>query len=101
MTEKLIPASEALVESYEYDDRTVIAVDLGPGAEPAVDVVDGTVEEQRVTDENSGHYGEEAHRECHRDGGEEPDADTDAHTRNDRQKHQVVVMQRIVHTVHT
>jgi len=55
MTEKLIPASEALVESYEYDDRTVIAVDLGPGAEPAVDVVDGTAilvvdDEQREFD---------------------------------------------------
>lgn len=30
------------VSRYDYDDRTVIAVDFGPGAEPAVDVVDGT-----------------------------------------------------------
>jgi len=42
MPENLLSASSALVESYEYDDRTVIAVDLGPDAEPAVDVVDGT-----------------------------------------------------------
>ena len=42
MPENLLSASSALVESYEYDDRTVIAVDLGPDAEPTVDVVDGT-----------------------------------------------------------
>mgnify|MGYP000297794026 CR=1 FL=1 len=28
---------------YEYEDQTVIAADFGPGAEPSVDVVDGTV----------------------------------------------------------
>jgi hypothetical protein len=27
---------------YDYDDRTVLAVDFGPAAEPSVDVVDGT-----------------------------------------------------------
>lgn len=31
------------VSRYDYEDHTVIAVDFGPGAEPAVDVVDGTV----------------------------------------------------------
>jgi hypothetical protein len=42
MSENLLSASSALVESYEYDDRTVIAIDLGPGTDPIVDVVDGT-----------------------------------------------------------
>ena len=42
MPEKLLSASSVLVASYEYDDRTVIAVDLGPDTDPAVDVVDGT-----------------------------------------------------------
>ena len=28
---------------YQYEDRTVIAADFGPGADPDVDVVDGTV----------------------------------------------------------
>lgn len=42
MSENLLPASAALVESYEYDDRTVIAIDLGPDTDPAVDVVEGT-----------------------------------------------------------
>jgi len=28
---------------YDYDGRSVIAADFGPGATPAVDVVDGTV----------------------------------------------------------
>jgi len=41
-SQNLRSASSALVESYEYDGRTVIAVDLGPGTDPAVDVVDGT-----------------------------------------------------------
>ena len=27
---------------YDYDDRTVIAADFGPGAAPTIDVVDGT-----------------------------------------------------------
>lgn len=31
------------VSRYDYDDRTVIAVDFGPGAEPSVDVVGGTI----------------------------------------------------------
>ncbi|MFB6229083.1 MAG: hypothetical protein ABEH88_11095 [Halobacteriales archaeon] len=34
-------APSALVESYEYGDLTVIAIDLGPEADPTVDVVDG------------------------------------------------------------
>jgi len=42
MSENRLSASSALVESYEYDDRTVIAVDLGPDTDPVVDVVDGT-----------------------------------------------------------
>ena len=42
MSENLLSASSALVESYEYDDRTVIAIDLGPDTDPVVDVVDGT-----------------------------------------------------------
>jgi hypothetical protein len=42
MSENLLSARSALVESYEYDDRTVIAVDLGPDVDPAVDVVDGS-----------------------------------------------------------
>jgi hypothetical protein len=42
MPEKLLSASSALVASYEYDDRTVIAMDLGPDTDPTVDVVDGT-----------------------------------------------------------
>ncbi|MFB6174160.1 MAG: hypothetical protein ABEI39_05900 [Halobacteriales archaeon] len=32
----------ALVRRYEYDDRTTVVADLGPGAEASVDVVDGT-----------------------------------------------------------
>ena len=31
------------VSRYDYEDRTVFAADFGPGVEPAVDVVDGTV----------------------------------------------------------
>ncbi len=42
MSQNQLSASPTLVESYEYDDRTVIAVDLGPGTDPVVDVVDGT-----------------------------------------------------------
>ena len=42
MTQSNLSTSSAVVESFEYDDRTVIAVDLGPDVEPAVDVVDGT-----------------------------------------------------------
>ena len=30
------------VRRFDYDDRTVIAADFGPAAEPVVDVVDGT-----------------------------------------------------------
>lgn len=30
------------VRRFDYDDRSVIAVDFGPAADPAVDVVDGT-----------------------------------------------------------
>ena len=33
----------AAVRRYDYEDSTVIAADFGPGATPAVDVVDGTV----------------------------------------------------------
>ena len=55
MTENELSASSALVESYEYDDRTVVAVDLGPETDPVVDVVDGTAilvleDEQREFD---------------------------------------------------
>jgi hypothetical protein len=42
MTDHQLSTPTARVESFEYDDRTVIAVDLGPDVEPAVDVVDGT-----------------------------------------------------------
>lgn len=42
MSQNQLSASSTLVESYEYDDRTVIAADLGPGTDPVVDVVDGT-----------------------------------------------------------
>jgi hypothetical protein len=42
MSQNLLSASSALVESYEYDDRIVIAIDLGPDTDPTVDVVDGT-----------------------------------------------------------
>jgi len=42
MSQNLLSASSALVESYEYDDRSVVAVDLGPGTDPVIDVVDGT-----------------------------------------------------------
>jgi hypothetical protein len=42
MSQNLLSASSALVESYEYDDRSVVAVDLGPETDPVVDVVDGT-----------------------------------------------------------
>ncbi len=34
--------SEARVASYEYGDRTVFAMDLGPDVEPSVDIVDDT-----------------------------------------------------------
>ena len=30
------------VRRFDYDDRTVVAVDFGPAADPAVDLVDGT-----------------------------------------------------------
>lgn len=44
-----------VARQYDYDDRTVIVADFGPGAEPSVDVVDGTVifvagDEQREFD---------------------------------------------------
>jgi hypothetical protein len=42
MSQNLLSASSALVESYEYDDRSVVAIDLGPETDPVVDVVDGT-----------------------------------------------------------
>jgi hypothetical protein len=42
MSQNLRSAPSALVESYEYGDRTVIAIDLGPGTDPTADVVDGT-----------------------------------------------------------
>lgn len=42
MTQNLTSAPSALVESYTYDDRSVVAVDLGPDADPEVEVVDGT-----------------------------------------------------------
>lgn len=32
-----------IARQYEYPDRTVFVADLGPAAEPTVDVVDGTV----------------------------------------------------------
>ena len=32
---------ENIVRTYEYDDSTVLAVDLGDGSETTVDVVDG------------------------------------------------------------
>ncbi|MFB6353483.1 MAG: hypothetical protein ABEJ92_05300 [Halobacteriales archaeon] len=36
-------ATDGIARRYDYSDRTVFVADLGPGAEPAVDVVDGTV----------------------------------------------------------
>lgn len=33
---------QAPVRRYDYDDRTLIAVDFGPAVDPVVDVVDGT-----------------------------------------------------------
>jgi len=42
LTENQHPAASGRAESYEYDGRTVIAIDLGPRADPAVDVIDGT-----------------------------------------------------------
>jgi hypothetical protein len=36
-------ADEGIARRYDYPDRTVFVTDLGPAAEPAVDVVDGTV----------------------------------------------------------
>jgi hypothetical protein len=42
MSQNLLSASSALVESYEYNDRSVVAVDLGPDTDPDVEVVDGT-----------------------------------------------------------
>lgn len=42
MSETLISAGEPLIETYTYDDQTLIAVDLGPDADPVVDVVDET-----------------------------------------------------------
>ena len=32
-----------LIERYDYGDRQVLAVDLGPAARPDIDVVDGTL----------------------------------------------------------
>ncbi len=34
---------DGIARRHEYDDRTVFVADFGVGAEPAVDVVDGTV----------------------------------------------------------
>lgn len=55
MSDTLLSASDALVETYSYENQTVIAVDLGPAAEPVVDIVDGTAivvigDEQREID---------------------------------------------------
>lgn len=36
-------ADAGIARRYDYPDRTVFVVDLGPAAEPAVDVIDGTV----------------------------------------------------------
>lgn len=43
-------ATEAMVRRYDYDDRTVAVADLGPAADPSVDVVDDTA--IVVTDED-------------------------------------------------
>lgn len=42
MTHAPAETTGALIDRFDYDDRTVVAADFGPGAEPAVDVVDGT-----------------------------------------------------------
>ena len=42
MTQPQNADQASAVSRYDYDDRTVFAVDFGPGAEPTVDVVDGT-----------------------------------------------------------
>ncbi|MFB6192501.1 MAG: hypothetical protein ABEI11_04175 [Haloarculaceae archaeon] len=42
LTENQHTAASARAESFEYDDRTVIAVDLGAEVDPTVEVVDGT-----------------------------------------------------------
>ncbi|THE64213.1 Hsp20/alpha crystallin family protein [Salinadaptatus halalkaliphilus] len=41
--DNIVHSEDALVRRYQYDDRTVLAVDLGPTTEPSVDVVDDTV----------------------------------------------------------
>ena len=43
MNHPLHAAETPTARRYEYEDRTVIAADFGPGADPSVDVVDGTV----------------------------------------------------------
>lgn len=35
-------ADEGIARRYDYPDRSVFVADLGPAAEPSVDVVDGT-----------------------------------------------------------
>jgi len=35
-------SDEGIARRYDYPDRTVFVADLGPAAEPSVDVVDGT-----------------------------------------------------------
>lgn len=38
----LTNTQDAMVRRYDYDDRTEIVVDFGPGADPTVDVLSDT-----------------------------------------------------------
>lgn len=45
---------ESITRRYDYGDRTVFVTDLGPGADPTVDVADGTA----IIVTADGHQGE-------------------------------------------
>lgn len=40
--ERFARRGDAIARRYEYDDRVQFVVDLGPGCEGSVDVIDGT-----------------------------------------------------------